>query len=214
MPYIQRLVPVGSKNAQGELKKVNHCGTKTIETDRLILRRFEVADAAAMYRNWASDPAVTKFLTWKPHRDVKETRALLTEWVADYERPDCYNWIIVLKGENAGPVGSISVVKIEEVTRCATIGYCIGQAWWRRGITSEALDAVIGCLFKNTDFLRIESYHDANNPNSGGVMKKCGMKYEGTLRGHDFNNRGIVDACYYSILKDEPRARLSKKVSK
>ncbi|MCM1333639.1 MAG: GNAT family N-acetyltransferase [Bacteroides sp.] len=192
---------------------MNCCGTRIIETDRLILRRFEVSDAALMYRNWASDPEGTKFLTWKPHKDEEETRALLSEWVADYERSDCYNWIIVLKGERAEPVGSISVVRIEETTRCMTIGYCIGKAWWRREITSEALDAVIDHLFKNTDVLRIESYHDSDNPNSGGVMKKCGMKYEGTLRGHDLNNRGIVDACYYSILRDEPRERLPKKIN-
>ena len=34
-------------------------------------------------------------------------------------------------------------------------------------------------------------------------MKKCGMKYEGTLRKSDWNNQGICDACYYSILKSE-----------
>lgn len=127
---------------------LKHCGTQTIETKRLILRRFEVADAEAMYQNWASDPAVSKFLSWQPHKNEEETRALLTGWTAAYEKPDCYNWVIVPKSESAEPIGSISVSRIEENIRCAAIGYCIGQAWWRRGITSEALDAVIDFLFK------------------------------------------------------------------
>lgn len=41
------------------------------------------------------------------------------------------------------------------------------------------------------------------NPNSGNVMRKCGLKYEGILRQADISNRGIVDACMYSILRDE-----------
>lgn len=50
---------------------MNHLGTKRLETDRLVLRRFVPEDAADMYRNWASDPEVTKFLTWPPHSSVE-----------------------------------------------------------------------------------------------------------------------------------------------
>ena len=50
---------------------MKHQGTKTIETPRLILRRFTLEDAPAMYRNWASDPEVTKFLTWPAHSSVE-----------------------------------------------------------------------------------------------------------------------------------------------
>lgn len=49
--------------------------------------------------------------------------------------------------------------------------------------------------------------YNLNNPYSGSVMKKCGLKYEGTLRQADFNNLGIVDACIYSLLRDEYMAR-------
>ena len=60
---------------------VNHCGTKPIETDRLILRRFESTDADAMFQNWASDPEVTKFLTWPTHPNVEVSRFVLNDWV-------------------------------------------------------------------------------------------------------------------------------------
>ena len=59
-------------------------GTKTIETERLILRAFRAEDAEAMFRNWASDPEVTKFLTWPAHGDVSVTRHVLADWVGRY----------------------------------------------------------------------------------------------------------------------------------
>ena len=60
-------------------------GTKTIETDRLILRQFRLEDAEYMFKNWASDPEVSKFLTWPPHKDVELTRTLLETWIEKYE---------------------------------------------------------------------------------------------------------------------------------
>ena len=82
-------------------------------------------------------------------------------------------------------------------------GYCIGKKWWHQGITSVTLKTVIDFLFDEVGANRIESYHDPNNPNSGGVMKKCDMKYEGTMRSYKKTNQGITDACVYSILKSE-----------
>ena len=85
----------------------------------------------------------------------------------------------------------------------AHIGYCIGKKWWHKGITSEALKVIMDYLFDAADMNRIESRHDPRNVNSGKVMLKCGMKYEGTLRSADCNNQGICDACYYALLKSE-----------
>ena len=52
---------------------MDHKGTVTLETERLQLRCFTEEDAESMYRNWASDPEVTKYLTWPPHADVNVT---------------------------------------------------------------------------------------------------------------------------------------------
>lgn len=83
------------------------------------------------------------------------------------------------------------------------IGYCIGSKWWRKGYTSEAFSRIIPFLFNEVKALRIEAQHDPNNPNSGKVMRKCGLSYEGTLRKADWNNRGIVDACIYGLLAED-----------
>ena len=181
---------------------MKHCGTQRIETVRLILRRFEEEDAQAMFSNWASDPEVTKFLMWPPHSDVYVSRSVLHDWIQKYGDDGYYQWAIVLK-ETQEPIGSIGVVDKNDSIPMAHIGYCIGRAHWRKGITAEALAAVMDFLFDEVGYDRIESRHDPRNPNSGKVMLKCGMKYEGTLRMADRNNQGICDAAYYALLRSE-----------
>ena len=179
-----------------------HKGTQTIETSRLILRRAVREDAEPMFRNWASDSEVTKYLTWPTYEKVETAYQILDLWASEYEKPNYYQWMIVLK-ELGEPIGSISVVRQNDRVEEAEIGYCIGRPWWHRGIVSEALAAVIEYLFIEVGMNRVAARHDPNNPHSGGVMRKCGMKYEGTHRACDRNNQGICDAAQYAILRSE-----------
>jgi ribosomal-protein-alanine N-acetyltransferase len=181
---------------------MNHKGTKTIETERLILRKFTKDDIGPVYNNWTSDEAVTKYLRWPTHKDMSVTEKVINEWIAAYENPSYYQWAIELKSIGK-PIGSISVVDMNEKLDIVHIGYCIGSKWWHKGITSEAFSAIIPFLFEEVGVNRIETQHEPNNPHSGNVMKKCGLKYEGTLRQADFNNQGVVDACMYSLLREE-----------
>lgn len=182
---------------------MKHCGTQILETERLLLRPFAVKDAPAMFRNWASDPEVTKYLTWPTHESAEGTRALLEKWEKAGGEETCYRWAIVLKAEGDEPIGSVAVVERNEDVGSMQIGYCAGRKWWHRGIMSEALKAVMDYLFEHTGVNRIECRHDPRNPRSGMVMQKCGMKYEGTLRSSDRNNQGICDACWYAVLRNE-----------
>lgn len=177
-------------------------GTKRLETDRLILRRFTAEDADSMFQNWASDSEVTKYLTWPPHTEVNVTRWLLSQWIKSYDEPAYYNWAIELK-ETHELVGNISVVKLDEKIEGADIGYCMGKAWWGRGIMPEALRRVIAFLFEEVGVNRIAAGHDVNNPKSGRVMEKAGMKVEGIWRQGGLNNQGICDSVWHSILKSE-----------
>ena len=181
---------------------MKHLGTKVLETDRLILRPFRMEDARAMYDNWASDPEVTKFLSWSAYSSIEDACAILKIWLKSYERPDFYQWAIVEK-KLGQPIGSISVVNSDDRVEMAEIGFCIGKRWWRQGIMPEALKAVIRYLFEDVGMQRIEAGHDPENPASGAVQRKCGLQYEGTLRRRIRSNRGITDVAWYSILKDE-----------
>lgn len=176
-----------------------HLGTQYLETKRLILRRFTLEDAPAMYQNWASDDQVTKFMTWPTHDHVEVSHMVLTDWVSHYSEENYYQWAIVPKALGQ-PIGSIAAVRINDRVGKAEIGYCIGKAWWHQGIMTEALGAVIDFFFDEVGMNRVEACHDPNNPHSGGVMKKCGMRYEGTERQSSFNNFGICDISRYAIL--------------
>ena len=183
---------------------MNHIGTQYIETERLILRRFELSDAPAMFANWASDDEVTKYVTWPTHTDVSVTEGILADWVGRYARDDCYKWAIVLKENGPQPIGSIDVCHWREDGAVPEIGYCMGKRWWRRGIMSEALGAVIDFLFDRVGVERIVARHDVNNPHSGGVMRKCGMAFDGVREKAGKNNQGVVDMARY-VLKASDR---------
>ena len=181
---------------------MNHLSTVKIETKRLLLRQFTESDAVAAFNNWTSDEKVTEFLRWPMHKSIDITKKILIDWIKSYEKNNFYQWAIELKAINE-PIGTISVVDMKENLNIVHIGYCIGSKWWNQGITSEAFSGIIPFLFDEVKVNRIESQHDPNNPNSGKVMVKCGLKYEGTLRQADFSNKGIVDAAMYSILASD-----------
>lgn len=181
---------------------MEHKGTKTLETDRLILRRFVISDAESMYQNWASDEEVTRFLTWPPHASIEVTKSLLTDWINRYEDDNYYNWVIELK-ETGDVIGNISVVQLNEKIDGAIIGYCMSRAYWGKGIMPEALKAVIKYLFCEVGLNRIAACHDVNNPKSGRVMDKAGMKLEGIMRQAGRNNLGIIDEVWHSIIREE-----------
>ena len=184
------------------MKKI---GMRIIETERLILRPFTLDDAPAMFERWASDPEVTRYLTWQPHPNVDVTRAYLAALVAKYPAGDSFDWAIDLKG--VGVIGSIGVVGYREETEAAELGYCLSRAHWGQGIMPEALKAVLDFLFEEAGCLRVSAKHDIANPKSGRVMEKAGMKYEGTLRRAGYNNRGIIDAVHSAmILEDRKRS--------
>jgi len=181
---------------------MQHLGTKRIETDRLILRPFVKEDAGAMYRNWASDPEVTKFLSWPPYKSVDTAHEVLGIWTEQYSDNTFYQWAIEWK-EIGEVIGSISVVNHDDRVDMAEIGFCIGRAFWGQGIMTEAMKAVMQFLFDEVGVQRIEAGHDPNNPASGAVQRKCGLTYEGTFRRRIRSNQGITDVAWYGILKGE-----------
>ena len=187
---------------------LTHKGTNILETERLILRPFTMDDAEPMFRNWASDEEVTKFLSWPAHRSVDETRTIVAGW-ADCGPAD-YKWAITLKSHGPEAIGSFCITQINEKTRMAHFGYALGRPWWNRGLMTEALAAVLDYLFDEVGFNRIESRHDVENIGSGAVMRKCGMTYEGRTRQSHLNNQGLRDMDCYAILAEDRQRRNPK----
>lgn len=155
-----------------------------------------------MYENWAKDPEVTKFLRWPAYTRVETAHEILGKWTKQYSDNTFYQWAIELK-EIGEPIGSISVVNYDDQLEMVEIGFCIGKNWWGQGIMTETFKAVIAYLFEEVGVQRIEAGHDPNNPASGAVQRKCGLKYEGTLRRSIRSNQGITDKVVLAILKEE-----------
>lgn len=158
---------------------MNHTGSKILHTEQLTLRPFRETDAEDMFTRWASDPEVTRYVTWTPHESVEVTRALLHLWEEEAKSPQTYHWAIEFKNRL---VGDITLHAVNDWNESATIGYCMAKEFWRRGIMSEAFQEVLRYAFEEIGFTRISGEHAIENPASGRVMEKCGLKYEGTCR--------------------------------
>jgi len=186
-----------------ELKPLKHTGTVQLETERLILRKLRVSDAEQMYKNWASDNEVAKYMSWLPHADIEVTKSVLADWESKSENSDYYHWGIVLK-DTGELIGTGGVIGIDENRQKADLGYSMSRAYWGKGIMSEAVSAMIMHLFNTVGVNRIFSYHDTKNVASGRVMQKCGMIFEGIQRQSGFDTRrGFYDLAFYAILKDD-----------
>lgn len=182
---------------------MKHLGTIELETNRLILRKIALCDSKDMFNNWASNPRVTKHMTWPTHQSEEVTIMVINSWIEQYGKEDFYQWAIELKDIHQ-VIGTISVVRCLDYIREFEIGYCIGENWWNKGITSEALGAVIKFLFNEIGANRISACHDKDNPASGKVMIKNNMKYEGTFRQKGYTSHGkCCDLVYYAILKED-----------
>ena len=181
---------------------MEHLGTRRLETRRLILRRFAPGDGAAMYRNWASDPEVTRYLTWPCHAGPERSEALVRDWVARYGEPDYYQWAIELKALGE-PIGSLSVVRFLKDGQCAELGACIGKPWWGQGLVAEALRAVLAYLFDQVGMPEVGACNDVNNPNSARAQEKAGLRWRMTLLGQGTNNQGVCDLDRRSLTREE-----------
>ena len=190
---------------------MRHVGTQEIETPRLLLRRLVPADAPAMYRNWANDPAVTRYLRWEPHKNEDETFALLAAWAELYQNPDYYQWAMVEKAtgevfgsmslfdDALGEPGAAAVWQARGLDTSQGVwepGYCIGRAWWGKGYTTEALNAVVDYWFTRTDSTWLACCHAVENPASGRVMQKAGFVYHHDDTYHKFDGTPVPCRAY------------------
>ena len=166
-------IPWLTAEKKHRLGLLTHKGTVQLETERLILRPFRVSDAEEMFRNWASDPRVTKYLLWRAHETPGETRSVLEYWQRRYQKKDFYEWGIVLK-ETGELIGSVGASRTAEPC-CWDAGYCIGYRWWGKGICPEAMARLLEFMFREVGCRKITAMHAIENPASGRVMEKCGM---------------------------------------
>lgn len=149
---------------------------ETIRTARLLLRPIQPRDAGAIFDAYASDPEVTRYLTWRPHRDRAETEAYIAHCLAP-SSPASRTYIIL---EEAVLRGAIDLRMPER--HGLEVGYVLARPAWGRGLMTEALQEIVRWALAKPGIYRIGATCDVDNLASARVMEKAGMTREVLLR--------------------------------
>ena len=149
----------------------------TLETERLTLRPATLNDARSIYDSYAQDPQVTRFLCWRPHQSIQETRSHLKQTIEAVEKGEHFYWLIENKATNV--LGAICL-RPDGVK--ADIGYCLGQHAWGKGYMTEATKAVVDVAIAEPQYQRVWATCAVDNVESARVLEKSGMKKEGLLK--------------------------------
>ena len=175
-----------------------------LETNRLILRPFDKSDAEAMFHNWASDPDNIRFMPYDACKSIEDAYKRIDEWMSYFEEtaPNSAVYAIVLKIDGE-VIGTIDFAETDREAKSAEVGYQLGKSWWGFGYTAEALQAVIKYCFETVGLNRLWASYDTRNPNSGKVLQKAGMIYEGTLRQNIVRRGELADSVRYAILAED-----------
>lgn len=170
-----------------------------LETKRLILRGFELADAADVQR-LAGEKAIADGTAQIPH---PYPDGVAEHWIAthpeNFECGEGVSFAITLR-DTGELIGSMSLMAINKRHRRAELGYWIGTPYWNRGYCSEAAAAAVRYGFTELGLHRIFAIHLVDNPASGAVLRKIGMQPEGRLREHICKGDRFVDADAYALL--------------
>lgn len=180
---------------------LTHIGTMQIETERLILRKFQYTDDENMLKYWISDPAIQSMYSEPVYTTPQEVKELLDKYIGAYEKDDYYRWAITFK-ETGECIGQISYFLVDSNNHFAEIEYCIGRCFQRKNLATEATKTVIQYGFDKMNLHKVQICHNSINIPSQKVIEKCGFVYEGTLRDFFYMDGQYVDRLYYSILKE------------
>ena len=173
---------------------------RKVETERLHLRPVTLEDAPAMFE-YASDEAVTRY-TFPTNQSLEETKNNIAQF---YLANPLGRWGIELKSSGEF-IGTIDLHKMDTVLKKAAIGYIIQKKYWNQGLTTEANRAVIELAFEKVGMNKLTALHDKDNPASGKVMEKSGMRFsheEPYARMDQHEEGRIVTRVHYILTKED-----------
>lgn len=185
------------------LKKpvVNYVPEK-IETERLFLRKINEADVQAIFE-YCSDPSVAIHTTWEPHKKLDDSVKLVEYAKNNYQRGLCEPLAITLKSNPEILIGTAGWFWNSEKHKSIEIAYALSPKHWGNGIVVEACRSLINYAVNNFEINRITARCRPENTSSSRVMKKLGMKFEGTQKKLMFVKGQYIDLSNYCILKDD-----------
>lgn len=171
-----------------------------LETARLRLRQPRKSDARRLLAITQSE-AVMRYYGMEAFQSEAEALAEI-DWFNDqYDQRKGIRWIITVKPQ-PDYVGDIGFGYIERHAR-ADLGFKLVQDYWRRGIMTEAMDAVITHGIEAWGVNRFEAVADPRNAACVGLLEAYGFQREGLLREYEFEKGGFVDLFMFSLLRRE-----------
>lgn len=165
--------------------------THTLDTPRLHLRHFTENDAQDVFE-YARDELTVKYLTWPAHKNIEESQRIITRQLSNEN-----TYAIVLK-ETGKVIGCIDLRITSDAD--ASFGYVLNRSYWNKGYMTEALQYSLTYLFEKLGIETVTSCHETENPASGSVMKKCGMKWTHLAKG-ETNFGKTTDNDHYRITR-------------
>jgi len=151
-----------------------------VETERLMLRRPQAVDAPTVFARYAGDPEVTRYLGWRTHASVADTRLFLASCDSEWRQSGVGAYLIQSR-ESGELLGSASLRLVS--SQQASAGYVLARDAWGRGYATEALHAMRRLALR-LGVLRLTATCHPDHRASWRVMQKCGFVREGLLRGH------------------------------
>jgi ribosomal-protein-alanine N-acetyltransferase len=170
-----------------------------LETQNLLLRAIRAEDAEDLYTIFA-DKEVMRHYDLYPFETPEEADDLIEFFAESFELEKGIRWGITRKGEQK-ILGTCGYVVLRRYR--GEIGYELAQAYWRQGIMSEALPAIINFGFQQLDLNRIEALVMQENAASAGLLTKLGFTEEGILREYDYFKESFHDLRCFSLLRRE-----------
>ena len=175
------------------------------DTVRMNLRPFQMDDEAEVYRI-CKEKEIAAFTSTIPHPYPREQAE---HWIKQHPE----NWrqgksivfALCLK-ENDRVIGSMGLTFCER-DQNAELGYVVEKESWGKGYCTEAATGVLQYAFDSLALHKVHAHHMVNNPGSGRVLEKIGMKEEGYLRGHIRKWGVFHDVRCWGILASEFRKR-------
>lgn len=181
---------------------MNHMGTKTIESERLLLRRFHLDDAHAMHQRWAGDYQLNAHMSWRTHDTVRESERVIKNWQVKYAKRKFYHWCVEVKATHA-VIGEIYVRRLHKKVDGVELEFCINDAYQLDSLTAEACRIVIHFLFNQVQVKRIECNMPTSDVDKQRFVEALGFQHEGRKRFGVKTNHGLDDLELYSLLRGE-----------
>jgi ribosomal-protein-alanine N-acetyltransferase len=176
----------------------------TLATERLVLRAFVPDDAAAVHA-LLQDREVASTTAMIPHPyPPGAAEAWIATHAPRHEAGEAVILAVTLR-EGGALIGSIEL-RVQLEHRQGELGYWIGRTHWDQGYATEAAGALLRWGMESLGLHRVHGTHFSRNPASGAVLRKIGMRHEGTLRGH-FPKAGVLeDLEVWAVLDGDARA--------